>query len=652
MTYPVQARPGSVANAWIPMSDGVFLAVTLHIPDPSWGRQPCILEALPYRKDDMTSSYSAEYARLCGEYGYAVARLDVRGTGNSGGRATDEYPVQEQRDLAEVIAWLAAQPWCDSNIGMYGTSYSGFNSLQMACERPPQLKAVVAIYATDDRHTDDVHYMGGLLKWLDLVDYPHYMTPMNALPPVPAVFGPNWRDEWLARIAEHEPWLLTWLEHPHDDEYWRHGSVRPDYDRIAIPTMIVAGWADGYRNNSFRTMQRLSEKGVPRRLLAGPWAHASTSSSAPGPRIDLVPEMVTWWDRWLRGIDNGIDRAPEAVWYSRASHSPAPDLDLIPGVWRADSWPSPRSALVEYELVAPHSYTVKPDVGTAAWISCAGHLPWGQSIDQRYDDADSITWDFDPQGLEIAGHAHVRLQLMSSEPVATVSAKLCDVAPDGTSTLVTRGTLNLTRREGMDRTDPLVPGQLYDVTVELEATAWQWSLGRRLRLSIAGADWPNTVAPPLPLTLTIVGGTLVLPAYNPVGSPAPPEFVPGDDTSGESREGVVWRVERDVLKDTTACVTDHGAVYFIPYGEAVEHYAGRVQVSNRTFEQVASADVSFTLRFADDARGGAVVAHARSQLEVHAGPANFDVAITLTCTENDVVVGERSWRRSFPRDLA
>ncbi len=123
---------GTKVDAWVPMSDGAFLAITLYLPHESAGPQPCILEALPYRKDDMTSSYRPEYVRLRDEYRYAVARLDLRGTGSSGGRATDEYPAQEQRDLAEVLTWLAAQPWCDGNLGMYGTSYSGFNSLQMA----------------------------------------------------------------------------------------------------------------------------------------------------------------------------------------------------------------------------------------------------------------------------------------------------------------------------------------------------------------------------------------------------------------------------------------------------------------------------------------------------------------------------------------
>jgi predicted acyl esterase len=647
-----QILVGTKIDAWVPMTDGVFLAITLYLPDVSVGAQPCILEALPYRKDDMTSSYRPEYVRLRDEHAYAVARLDLRGTGSSGGRAIDEYPAQEQRDLAEVLSWLAAQPWCDGNIGMYGTSYSGFNSLQMACERPAELKAIIAIYATDDRYTDDVHLMGGLRKWIDLVDYCHYMTPMNALPPVPSVFGPAWRDEWRARIEEHEPWLVTWLSHPRRDAYWQHGSVRPDYDRIECPTMIVAGWADGYRNNTFRTMERLRENGTPRRLLAGPWSHAATSSSLPGPRIDLVPEMVRWWDRWLRGVDNGIEAEPEAVWYSRASHKPAPDLDEVPGAWRADSWPSDRSSWVEYTLPGKMPYVVKSDVGTAAWISCAGHLPYGQPLDQRHDDADSLTWDLDPEGLEIAGNPRVLLSVSASAPIATVAVRLTDVSADGTSTLVTRGVLNLTRRSGMDTAEALVPGQAYDVEVELEATAWQWRPSHLLRLSVAGSDWPNTSAPPEPVTLTVRSAVLQLPAYDAAGSPAPPAFSPGDPTSGEDAHGVVWRIERDVLNRTTACIIDHGSTYDAPYGSVVEHYSGRVQVSTRTFAQVATSDVSFTLRFADDGTGEPVGCHVRSILEVHAGPRTYDVTIRLVAREGDTVVGERAWERSFPRDLA
>ena len=137
----------------IAVRDGVSLAATLHLPEPAKGPQPCLLEALPYRKDDLTSSYAGGYEALRDRFGFAVCRLDVRGTGSSSGDATDEYPPAEQADLVEAVAWLAAQEWCNGRVGMFGTSYSGFNSLQVACEDAPALGAVFAIYASDDRWT-------------------------------------------------------------------------------------------------------------------------------------------------------------------------------------------------------------------------------------------------------------------------------------------------------------------------------------------------------------------------------------------------------------------------------------------------------------------------------------------------------------------
>ena len=289
-------------RAWITAADGIRLAARLWLPD----ERPAavLLEALPYRMDDLTASYSSEYERLCLEGGFAVCRLDIRGTGSSEGIATDEYTAKEHADICEVIAWLAAQDWSSGRVGMHGTSWSGFNSIQVACERPPALGAIVPIYATDDRYTDDVHYIGGALKAVDLVDWELYMAACNMLPPVPAVFGEGWRDEWVRRIEGTEPWLLRWLEEQVDGPYWRHGSLRPGYERIACPTMIVAGWADGYRNNTFRTFEALR---CPKRLLVGPWSHMSQATSLPGPHIDLVPELVRWFGRWLRDEQNGID---------------------------------------------------------------------------------------------------------------------------------------------------------------------------------------------------------------------------------------------------------------------------------------------------------------------------------------------------------
>ena len=138
--------------AWVSMRDGVRLSATLHLPEGG-GPWPALLEALPYRKDDLTARYGDEYQRLVHDFGYVVCRVDVRGTGSSEGIPTGEYTREELEDLAEVIGWLAAQPWSTGAVGMYGTSWSGFNSLQVAMLRPPALKAICSIFASAEGFT-------------------------------------------------------------------------------------------------------------------------------------------------------------------------------------------------------------------------------------------------------------------------------------------------------------------------------------------------------------------------------------------------------------------------------------------------------------------------------------------------------------------
>jgi predicted acyl esterase len=621
-----------------------------------------VVEALPYRKDDATASYRPEYERLCGEYGYAVARVDLRGTGSSEGVAADEYPASEQADLCQVIGWLAAQPWSTGSVGMYGTSYSGFNSLQVAAARPPALKAVVAIYASDDRYTDDVHYTGGTAKLLDLVDYPLYMVALNALPPVPAIAGPGWRDRWRERVEGLEPWLLRWLEEQVDGPYWRQGSLRPAYERIACPTMLVAGWADGYRNATFRVMERLR---APARLLFGPWSHMATDSSLPGPRIDLVPEMVRWWDRWLRGDPNGVDQAPPVTVFVRHATRPAPDLDEHLGSWRDEpAWPPERATTRTLRLAGAAAapgpgpgadrLEVRGDVGSAAWISCAGHLPFGQPGDQREDDAWSLAYDWPlEQELEILGHPRLVVRVGASAPVAFLSAKLCDVFPDGTSALVARGFLNLTRRRSLTDPEPMRPGVVETVELELDATSWVFPAGHRLRLSLAGADWPNLVPPPGPVTLTVErdGSALTLPVLDGPG-PCPPPALPlprphDPAAAGPSDPPVVWRVVSDVLGRRTEAEIDHGGRTELPDGAVlVERYRGTVGTAlDRPGSTWARGSAGYRIEWPE-----ATVATS-ARLDLRADAEAFEVQLDLEAREGDELRWTRTWRRRIPRRL-
>ncbi len=653
-------------HVYLSMRDGIRLAASLYLPDGD-GPWPAVLEALPYRKDDVTASYRPEYERLAAA-GYVVCRVDLRGTGSSEGIAEDEYPAIERTDMLTVIDWLATQGWSTGNVGMYGTSYSGFNSIQLAIEGPPALKAIIPIYATDDRYADDVHYMGGAVKQLDQVDYPSYMIGLNALPPVPAIYGEGWREEWEQRVRGSEPWILTWLAHQRPDAYWRFGSLRPDYGRIQAATMIVAGWADGYRNNTLRTFERLT---CPTRLVIGPWAHASTDTSLPGPNIDLVPEMIRWWDRWLKDEDNGIDREPPIVLFAQRSTRPGTSRPTMEGAWRYEpTWPAERLrpaplALADAHTDAPAAdggdvLEVRGDVGWTAWISCAAHMPWGQPDDQRPDEAYSLTytWPELEDELEILGHARLTISLTSSAPIAYLSAKLCDVFPDGASSLVSRNLLNLAHRIPDEEPTPLEPGERYEITLDLEATSWTFEAGHRIRLDLAGTDWPNVWTPPEPVTLTIdrAATRLTLPVLDgPSPAAGSPTFAPprrgghgGDAVPNRGHDGFDWRVEHDVAtQETRGVVSNHGDYPATDHAVSfAERYAGVVTVRPGD-PGIASArgQATFEMRWPEATCGADVTMDLESDRDT------YRVRIDLRVTEDGDERWHRTWDRSISRDL-
>ncbi len=651
-------------RTFLTMDDGVRIALTLHLPDegapagPPW---PVVFEARPYRKDDVSDA-SALYRRLCDEGGLAVCRADVRGTGSSGDVAPDEYTPRELQDHLATIAWLADQPWSNGNVGMFGTSYSGFNSLQVAALRPPALKAIIPIYATDRRFTDDVHYGGGVMRGIDFLDYPMLMVAMNALPPVPSVFGDGWREEWLRRIEATEPWFLPWLEHQREDEYWRHGSVYFDgYEQIEAATMIIAGHADGYHNMAFRGFERLRG---PKRLLFGPWSHMSPRFSMPGPRIDHVPEMIRWWHRWLRGDDNEVDREAPISIFVRRSTRPRADLDAYEGEWRAEpAWPPARLHEDRRGLAGAtarhvsdghggHQLRVRGDVGVTGSIWCAADLPFGEPWDQRPDEAFSIVFDWPvlEAPLEIMGHPRVELRVAVDAPVAFVSAKLCDVFPDGESALVTRGILNLTHRDGHDEPRALTPDEPMRVSIELDATSWIWEPGHRVRLDLAGSDFPSSWPPPHACTLTIDAGSssLVLPVLaGPPVAPAP-RFAPGEPDAHHPSH-VTWTITEDVLARERRVTIDHGGVR----GGAArdigyeDHYGGEIVVSiDEPGTARATGGTVYELAWPE------VTARTESKGTLRSDATTWYLELELEVQENGETIATRRWERTVPRDLA
>ena len=457
--YPRQVR--TVKSFWIALPDGCRLAARMWLPeDAEEAPVPAVLDAVPYRKGDGTEARDAtQYPYIAG-YGYACVRIDLRGSGDSEGVIEDEYTEQEQDDVEAVIAWLAAQPWCDGAVGMIGVSWGGFSALQAAARNPPALRGIVAIHSSDDRYADDVHYIGGCVLASDMLHWSACMSAYTAQPPDPAVVGDGWRAAWHERLESMEPWVATWLAHQRRDDYWRQGSACEHYADIACPVFAVGGWVDGYRDSVLRLVENVRG---PVRGLIGPWGHSWPERGAPGPPIGFLQEVVRFFDCALKGVANGFLDEPRLVSWMQERIGPVTSCAERPGRWVADpAWPSPN---VETRVLglggAARSLRGLQLTGLEGGVWCGDGGPADLPGDQRTEDGVSLCWDFDPldERIELLGHATAVLELEADRPSALVVARLCDVAPDGSSSLIARGLLNLTHREGHDRVVPLVPGE-------------------------------------------------------------------------------------------------------------------------------------------------------------------------------------------------
>ena len=528
------------------MSDGCRLAARIWLPeDADSDPVPGILEYIPYRKNEATAARDALRHPYFAGHGYASVRVDMRGSGDSEGLLVDEYLEQEQDDGLEILSWIAAQPWCTGGVGIIGKSWGGFNGLQIAARRPPELKAVISVCSTDDRYADDVHYMGGCLLASDMLSWASTMLAFNARPPDPAVVGERWRELWLERLERTPPFVEEWLAHQRRDAYWKHGSVCESYAAIECPVYMVGGWADPYRNAILRFLEGYPG---PRKGLIGPWSHNYPDEGVPGPAIGFLQECLRWWDRWLKDVETGIMDEPMLRVWMQDAVTPRTSYELRPGRWVTEtSWPSPNVSVASYALGSgldlsqdsgseragqdpplQISGAVRAGSDAGAWIPFGhpGELP----SDQRSEDGLSLAFTSAPleAPVGILGFPEVTLALASDRPRALVAVRLCDVAPNGASTLVTRGFLNLTHRESHEEPAALEPGTRYTVAVRLNALAYSVPVGHCLRVAVSPAYWPWVWPSPEPVTLTVFTGgqsRLALPVRRaPAGEEEPSPF--------------------------------------------------------------------------------------------------------------------------------
>ncbi|MDO4019449.1 CocE/NonD family hydrolase [Clavibacter michiganensis] len=487
-------------DVWIPMPDGTPLHARVWAPATD-EPVPALLEYLPYRLDDWTAPRDSERHPWYAAHGYASIRVDIRGTGSSDGLFVDEYSAQELDDGVAVIEWIAAQAWCTGAVGVFGISWGGFNGLQLAARAPEALKAVVTVCSTDDRFDNDVHYMGGAVLGIDMAAWGATMFAFNSRPPRPEVVGDCWVGRWRERLEANRPMTPTWLAHQERDDYWRHGSVCEDYSSIDAAVLAVGGWADPYRDAVLRLVENLPG---PAKGIVGPWSHQYPDRGlAPGPSIGFLQETLRWWDRWLKGVDTGVEADPALRAFLSDSEPPATSYPERTGRWvAAESWPPPASVAAQpvLPLAAFHGPAAAGDAVVIrspqrTGLDAGRFFPFGNPTDlppdQRAEDGLSVCFDLLlEEPLDVLGNVLVDLAVTSDLPDANLVVRLCDVAPDGSSTLVTRGALNLNTRIDRARIDPMVPGEEETVRVPLVSTGHAFPAGHRLRIAVSSAYWP------------------------------------------------------------------------------------------------------------------------------------------------------------------
>ncbi|MEP1209762.1 MAG: CocE/NonD family hydrolase [Rhizobiaceae bacterium] len=565
------------ADLGITMPDGCRLSARVWMPvDARDEPVPVILEHLPYRKRDGTIVRDQYTHPWLAGHGYACIRTDMRGSGESEGLLEDEYLEQELQDACDVIAWAAAQPWCNGKVGMMGISWGGFNGLQVAARQPAALKAVITICSTVDRYADDIHYKGGCLL-LENFGWSANMLSYSSRPPDPALVGDEWHDMWLHRL-NNQPWhWSTWMRHQHRDEYWKHGSVCEDYGAIKAAVLSIGGWHDGYRNTISHLVENLS---APVKGIVGPWNHKYPHYAGPKPAIGFLQEARRWWDRWLKDEDTGVEADPAYRAYLMDSVPAKRWYDARPGRWIAEPhWPSTNIEESSFHLTHDGKLSGQPDrieKSISSPHDCGTqsgeYFPFAFSDElpdeQTPDDQKSLCFDGDvlEETRDIVGAPRLTLRLKSNRSGGQIAVRLCDVHPDGNSTHITFGCLNLTHNSSHEEPQALQPGVEFQVSLQLDQCAYRLPAGHHLRLAISTSYWPFIWPSPETTEITLLAGSVAL-AIRPVAATE-------DEWQFEEPEGAeTWRCEnlRPSSYSRQTSVADDGEVMTIVRSDAGEN---------------------------------------------------------------------------------
>jgi hypothetical protein len=496
----------------VPMRDGVRLAANIVRPKAP-GRFPAVISYVPYGKDPNP---------FFAQRGYVTVFAEGRGTGTSEGVMADYFLEQASQDGYDLVEWVARQPWCDGNVGLWGGSYGAINATRIAALGPPHLKAI-AVNSSYANFFGDHWYPGGVRT-----NHPYaWHGVMNLLATM--LRGPIYDDGkggkrvaldlWKRHIAENgwRNFFRSQWEHTSYDEYWKEKDLRSKYASFAVPTLQFGNYFDHARNHDecYQNYLVLKAKQVPQKLIVGPWDHGGG-----GAKYVLNYQLITlaWFDRFLKGIDTGITREPPVTIFVMRQNR-----------WRFEQdWPIARTRFTKFYLTRAGTLTLKgpnrpgslrftyrPWVGSAAgpygtWFDFK-YDDYLVQPDQRVDEAESLTFTSDElaQDLEVTGMAEINFYAASSADNTDFTVKLSDVLPNGKSELVTRGWVNSSYRESnlnprrpeewkFVPPSPIAPGKVYRYRFTLQNISYLFKKGHRIRVTIASSDWPSNWPNPKP----------------------------------------------------------------------------------------------------------------------------------------------------------
>ena len=497
----------------VPMSDGTMLLAHHYIPVPV-AAAPTILVRCPYGR---AFPFSMGSAQIFAERGYHVLLQSCRGTFGSGGEF--EPMRNEIADGRDTVAWLREQDWCTGRLGTFGASYLGFVQWALAMDPPPELAAAVVQVGGHDfsriAYRSGVFDLYNFLCWADLIAHQEDTGPLRgavreataprrlrpALATLPARAGAR------NLLGAGSPWFESWLEHPEPtDEFWAPLQCGAALERTAVPTLVIGGWHDLFLEQTLEQYRTLAARGVPTRLLVGPWAHIDAAVSG-----TALSESLAWLDRYLGpGARRaaGAHARPERsvrIWVGgepetrKASKLPRPAGRV--GQWREIAgWPPPGAGEQRWYLgpdgtlgprepaagaeATPARFRYDPadptpTVGGAIMAPDAGARD-NRPVEQR---PDVLVFSSEPldQPVEIIGEVAAELSVTRDNPHADLFVRLCDVSPRGRSVNVCDGIVRLTAR------DPLAG----PVTVSLVGAAHRFGRGHRLRLQVSGGAFPR-----------------------------------------------------------------------------------------------------------------------------------------------------------------